>query len=78
MIPMITMARGGEVTWDVSADLTEMGRTPVMVVCAGAKSVGGGPGPLGLGGGEGVAGAPISSTLPLLAFVSFICCLFFF
>jgi len=31
--------RGGEVTWDVSADLTELGRTPVMVVCAGAKSV---------------------------------------
>jgi pseudouridine-5'-phosphate glycosidase len=25
--------------WDVSADLTELGRTPVAVVCAGAKSV---------------------------------------
>jgi pseudouridine-5'-phosphate glycosidase len=24
---------------DISADLTEMARTPVMVVCAGAKSV---------------------------------------
>jgi pseudouridine-5'-phosphate glycosidase len=24
---------------DVSADLTELGRTPVAVVCAGAKSV---------------------------------------
>lgn len=31
--------RGGEVTMDVSADLTELGRTPVAVVCAGAKSV---------------------------------------
>ena len=31
--------RGGETTWDVSADLTELGRTPVAVVCAGAKSV---------------------------------------
>eukprot|EP00435_Cladocopium_sp_Y103_P041690 s3508_g11.t1 len=25
--------------WDVSADLTELGRTPVCVVCAGAKSI---------------------------------------
>lgn len=24
---------------DISADLTELGRTPVVVVCAGAKSV---------------------------------------
>ena len=31
--------RGGEHTMDVSADLTELGRTPVAVVCAGAKSV---------------------------------------
>mmetsp|Transcript_27796 Transcript_27796/g.44573 ORF Transcript_27796/g.44573 Transcript_27796/m.44573 type:complete len:378 (-) Transcript_27796:1780-2913(-) len=31
--------RGGERTMDVSADLTELGRTPVAVVCAGAKSV---------------------------------------
>ncbi|KAK3239962.1 hypothetical protein CYMTET_50146 [Cymbomonas tetramitiformis] len=31
--------RGGEVTMDISADLTELGRTPVCVVCAGAKSV---------------------------------------
>ncbi|KAL4431940.1 hypothetical protein ABPG77_000207 [Micractinium sp. CCAP 211/92] len=31
--------RGGESTMDVSADLTELGRTPVAVVCAGAKSV---------------------------------------
>ncbi|KAL4459061.1 hypothetical protein ABPG75_013926 [Micractinium tetrahymenae] len=31
--------RGGEATMDISADLTELGRTPVAVVCAGAKSV---------------------------------------
>ncbi|KAI8593591.1 hypothetical protein BDZ88DRAFT_457109 [Geranomyces variabilis] len=31
--------RGGEVSMDVSADLTELGRTPVTVVCAGAKSI---------------------------------------
>ncbi|KXZ50302.1 hypothetical protein GPECTOR_17g941 [Gonium pectorale] len=31
--------RGGEATMDVSADLTELGRTPVAVVCAGAKSI---------------------------------------
>jgi len=31
--------RGAESTWDVSADLTELGRTPVAVVCAGAKSI---------------------------------------
>ncbi|KAF4753899.1 hypothetical protein FOZ63_002263, partial [Perkinsus olseni] len=31
--------RGVESTWDVSADLTELGSTPVAVVCAGAKSV---------------------------------------
>lgn len=31
--------RGGESTMDVSADLTELGRTAVAVVCAGAKSV---------------------------------------
>lgn len=31
--------RGGELTWDVSADLSELGRTPVAVVCAGAKSI---------------------------------------
>ena len=29
--------REGHVTMDVSADLTELGRTPVVVVCAGAK-----------------------------------------
>ncbi|KAL6065404.1 Indigoidine synthase A-like [Balamuthia mandrillaris] len=31
--------RGGEVTMDVSADLTELGRTPIAVICAGAKSL---------------------------------------
>ncbi|KAJ2442410.1 hypothetical protein GGF42_006960, partial [Coemansia sp. RSA 2424] len=31
--------RGAELTLDVSADLTELGRTPVAVVCAGAKSI---------------------------------------
>ncbi|KAJ3183475.1 hypothetical protein HDU87_006794 [Geranomyces variabilis] len=31
--------RGGETSMDVSADLTELGRTPVTVVCAGAKSI---------------------------------------
>lgn len=44
-IPLCTSAgiggvhRGGESTLDVSADLTELGRTPVAVVCAGAKSI---------------------------------------
>jgi pseudouridine-5'-phosphate glycosidase len=31
--------RGAEKTFDVSADLIELGRTPVAVVCAGAKSI---------------------------------------
>ncbi len=31
--------RGAETTMDVSADLEELGQTPVMVVCAGAKSI---------------------------------------
>jgi pseudouridine-5'-phosphate glycosidase len=31
--------REGEITWDVSADLTELARTNVAVVCAGAKSI---------------------------------------
>ena len=30
--------RGAETTMDISADLEELGQTPVMVVCAGAKS----------------------------------------
>ncbi|MFA5851563.1 MAG: pseudouridine-5'-phosphate glycosidase [Spirochaetales bacterium] len=31
--------RGAEVTWDISADLEELARTSVAVVCAGAKSI---------------------------------------
>ncbi len=31
--------RGARETWDVSGDLTELGRTPVLVVCAGAKAI---------------------------------------
>ena len=31
--------RGAETTMDISADLEELGSTPVMVVCAGAKSI---------------------------------------
>ncbi len=31
--------RGAEATMDISADLEELGQTPVMVVCAGAKSI---------------------------------------
>ena len=31
--------RGGEQSLDISADLTELGRTPVAVVCSGAKAV---------------------------------------
>jgi pseudouridine-5'-phosphate glycosidase len=31
--------RGAEQSFDISADLTELGRTPVAVVCAGAKSI---------------------------------------
>lgn len=31
--------RGAEITMDISADLEELAQTPVMVVCAGAKSI---------------------------------------
>lgn len=31
--------RGARKTWDISADLTELARTPVLVVCAGAKAI---------------------------------------
>lgn len=31
--------RGAEYTFDISADLSELGRTPVTVVCAGVKSI---------------------------------------
>ena len=30
---------GAVEAWDISSDLTELGRTPVLVVCAGAKSI---------------------------------------
>lgn len=31
--------QGAEISFDVSADLTELGRTPITVVCAGVKSI---------------------------------------
>ena len=31
--------RGASESFDISADLTELGRTPVAVVCAGVKSI---------------------------------------
>lgn len=31
--------RGARESWDISADLTELARTPVIVVCAGAKAI---------------------------------------
>lgn len=31
--------RGAELTLDISADLIELGRTPVAVVCSGVKSI---------------------------------------
>lgn len=31
--------RGAETSFDISADLTELGRTPVAVICAGVKSI---------------------------------------
>src|SRR5437588_2475433 len=31
--------RGAETSMDISADLTELARTPMLVVCAGAKSI---------------------------------------
>ncbi len=31
--------RGAETTMDISADLEELGQTPVMVICAGAKAI---------------------------------------
>ncbi len=31
--------RGARESWDISSDLTELGRTPVLVVCAGAKAI---------------------------------------
>lgn len=29
--------RGAQESWDVSADLTELGKAPIAVVCAGVK-----------------------------------------
>jgi pseudouridylate synthase len=31
--------RGAELTFDISADLTELAKTPVAVICAGVKSI---------------------------------------
>lgn len=31
--------RGAELTFDISADLVELGRTPMAVVCSGVKSI---------------------------------------
>lgn len=31
--------RGAEMTFDVSADLAELAQTPIVVVCAGVKSI---------------------------------------
>ena len=31
--------RGSEESMDISADLTELGKTPIIVVCAGVKSI---------------------------------------
>src|SRR5215213_1949439 len=31
--------RNAQETWDISADLTELARTPVLVVCSGAKAI---------------------------------------
>ena len=31
--------RGVKETWDISADLTQLGQTPVTVICAGVKSI---------------------------------------
>lgn len=70
--------RGAERTWDVSADLTELARTPVLVVCAGAKAILDLPATLeyletlgvpvvGLGTGELPAFYSASSGLPLAA-----------
>ena len=36
---LVAEGRGAETTMDISADLEELAQTPVMVVCAGAKSI---------------------------------------
>src|SRR5919205_442733 len=73
--------RGAAETWDVSGDLTELARTPVLVVCAGAKSILDLPGTLeyletvgvpvlGLGTDEFPAFYSASSGLPIPARVA--------
>ena len=37
--PIYFYFKGAETTFDISADLTELGKTKVAVVCAGAKSI---------------------------------------
>jgi pseudouridylate synthase len=73
--------RGARESWDVSADLPELARTPVLVVCAGAKSIldlpatleyleTAGVPVLGLGVAEFPAFYSASSGLPLAARVA--------
>jgi pseudouridine-5'-phosphate glycosidase len=68
--------RNAQETWDISADLTELARTPVLVVCAGAKAIldlpatieyleTAGVPVLGLGTGEFPAFYSASSGLPV-------------
>jgi pseudouridine-5'-phosphate glycosidase len=69
--------RGARESWDVSGDLTELARTPVLVVCAGAKAIldlpatleyleTAGVPVLGLGTGEFPAFYSPSSGLPVM------------
>jgi pseudouridine-5'-phosphate glycosidase len=37
--PSLRRDTGAHEAWDISADLTELARTPVLVVCAGAKAI---------------------------------------
>src|SRR4029079_14255052 len=37
--PCLRQDSGARETWDISADLTELARTPVLVICAGAKAI---------------------------------------
>ena len=53
--------RGVEETLDISADLDELGRTSVAVVCAGVKSILDIPRTLGIPGNEGCSGNRLSS-----------------
>ena len=56
--------RGGEASMDVSADLTELSRTPVCVVCAGVKSILDIPRTLEVLETNGVAVAALGARLP--------------